>query len=359
MPIVYCADMRNRILIWCALLSAAGLTASPPASGQDGRAALQAACWQPAALAARPGENIPVRLHRPQSMRVANAPAPAAPIPAASTGVIRRVALPPGKRLIALTFDLCQTTGETAGYDGAIVDYLRSQRVKATFFAGGRWMLSHAVRTEQLLSDPLFEVGTHGWAHRNTRRLTGPGLIREITAPVAAYASIRAAFHREQCAAPHAAAFSVIPEQPHLFRFPFGACNAASRQAAADAGLVAIQWDFATGDPSPGQSARAIAAAILRNTRPGSIIIMHANGRGHHTAQALPMAIPALRAKGFQFATISELIAAGEPVFAQSCYNAHPGDIDKYDFLFSRKPPVTSPWITTSTHARTAPALPH
>ena len=68
-----------------------------------------------------------------------------------------------GKKLVALTLDLCETPGELAGYDGAIVDILRVRGVKATFFAGGQWMASHKARTGQLLSDPLFEVGTHGW----------------------------------------------------------------------------------------------------------------------------------------------------------------------------------------------------
>jgi hypothetical protein len=125
----------------------------------------------------------------------------------------------------------------------------------------------------------------------------------------------------------------------------------------ADAGLIPIQWDLATGDPSPSQSARAIAAAIVRGARPGSIVIMHANGRGYHTAEALALAIPALRAKGFEFATVSELIAAGQPVVTQTCYDAHPGDTDRYDFLFSRKPAVSSSWEPSISHARAAPTV--
>lgn len=351
--------MGNRSLIWYAAPLAAGLIGPLPASADDARATLQASCWQPAALAAKPGENFPVRLQRSLAMRMPNPSGAAAPAPAANTGVIRRVSLPAGRRLIALTFDLCETAGETAGYDGAIIDYLRSQRAKATFFAGGRWMLSHTERAQQLLSDPLFEIGTHGWAHRNTRLISGAELGREVGSPTLAYASIRSALSQRQCAGPHAAAFSTIPERPRLFRFPFGACNAASLQAVADAGLIAIQWDVATGDPSPNQSARAIAAAIVRGARPGSIIILHANGRGYHTAQALPLAIPALRAKGFEFATVSELIAAGEPAASQTCYDAHPGDTDRYDFLFGRKPAASSPWEPSVSHARAAPTVPH
>ena len=79
---------------------------------------------------------------------------------------------------------------------------------------------------------------------------------------------------------------------------------------------------------------------MVRQTKPGSIVISHANGRGYHTAEALPLAIPKLKAAGFEFVTISELLAAGKPVVEQRCYDSRPGDTDHYDFWF-RKPPLT------------------
>jgi peptidoglycan-N-acetylglucosamine deacetylase len=350
--------MKSNWQVWSAVALAAGLTSSSSAHAGE-RAALQAACWHPAALVATPGENVAVRASRSANLRVpsvedAGDAVGAAPI----RGAIRRVTLPPGRKLIALTFDLCETGGEVAGYDGPVVDYLRAQGVKATFFAGGRWMLSHKARAQQLLSDPLFEIGTHGWAHRNTRLLSGAELKREIAAPSSAYTAIRTELSQAQCAAPHAPAFSTIPQHPALFRFPFGACNAESLRAVSDAGLMAIQWDVATGDPSPHQSARAIANAMIRNSWPGSIVILHANGRGYHTAEALPMAIPALKAKGFEFVTVSELIAAGRPVVAETCYDSHPGDTDRYDFLLGRKPAASSPWEPVTSHVRASPTLP-
>src|SRR5262249_14399099 len=132
----------------------------------------------------------------------------------AGLGVVRRVALPAGKKLLALTFDLCETAGETAGYDGAIIDYLPDNRVNATLFAGGQWLISHKERAQQLLSDPLFEIGTHGWVHRNTRLLSGGELRREILAPSLAFAALRSELKTTQCAARHEAAFSAIPERP-------------------------------------------------------------------------------------------------------------------------------------------------
>lgn len=292
-------------------------------------------------------------------MRLPNPATVAAAAPTPFTGVVRRVTLPAGRKLVALTFDLCETAGETAGYDGAVIDYLRAHRIKATLFAGGQWMASHRERTGQLLSDPLFEMGTHGWAHRNTRLLNDAELKREIVAPVAAYTVLRSELRQAQCSLPHQAVFSAIPERPTLFRFPFGACNAAGLQAVADAGLTAIQWDVAPGDPSPNRSGRAIAEAMIRIARPGSIVVLHANGRGYHTAEALPLVIPALRAKGFEFVTVSELIAAGKPVVADTCYDSHPGDTDRYDFLFGRRPAAALLAREPSPpHDRAAPTVP-
>ena len=126
-----------------------------------------------------------------------------------------------------------------------------------------------------------------------------------------------------------------MPDRIRLFRFPFGSCHAEGLATAAHAGLLSIQWDVSTGDPSPLQSARAIADTMIRQVKPGSIILAHGNGRGHHTAAALPLALPKLRAMGYEFVTVSELLAAGEPVITPTCYDSRPGDTDKYDTLFA------------------------
>ena len=84
---------------------------------------------------------------------------------AVGEGVLRRVVPAGGAKLVALTFDLCEGSGEVAGYDGAIVDRLRAASVPATFFMGGRWAQSHEQRAMQLLADPLFEVGDHTYDH--------------------------------------------------------------------------------------------------------------------------------------------------------------------------------------------------
>jgi peptidoglycan-N-acetylglucosamine deacetylase len=95
----------------------------------------------------------------------------------------------------------------------------------------------------------------------------------------------------------------------------------------------------------------------VRNVRPGSIVIAHANGRGHHTAEALLVAIPKLKAMGFEFVTVSALIAAGRPVMSDTCYDSRPGDTDKYDFLVPKRPRVAGPANPgTTSNERQVPA---
>lgn len=286
-------------------------------------------CFTSGELAARPGEERPVKGNR--RFDAAEPPrvlAPFGPVPTTLRGAIRRVELPPGKKLIALTLDLCEQPGEVAGYDGRIIDLLRRENVKATLFVGGKWMRSHEGRFTQLMTDPLFEIGNHASGHRNLRLLSGRAQSEEIAGPQRAYEAIREDAGRNQCLAPIVAGSAA---RMALFRFPYGACNDASLAAVNEAGLLAIQWDVSTGDPWPGQTAEAIASSMVRGVRPGSIVIAHANGRGVNTAAGLPQAIAALKAKGYEFVTVGELLAAGRPVIVPSCYNAKPGDTDRYD----------------------------
>jgi peptidoglycan/xylan/chitin deacetylase (PgdA/CDA1 family) len=284
-------------------------------------------CWTPQALARTSAELKALRAHAKLDLdALKQEPLPAiAPAPPELRGSIRGVELPANEKLIALTFDLCETDGDVAGYDGRIVDLLRAQGVKATFFAGGKWMETHEERTAQLMADPNFEIGGHGLRHLDPTGLKAEALNEEIGLTEAAYARARKKLLAKQCANPAAVADKIIPEHLILFRFTYGSCNSAALAAAADHGQLAIQWDLVTGDPDPHRSAKAIAETILAKAHPGAIIVAHANGRGWHTADALALAIPKLKEQGYALVTVSELLAAGKPVIAASCYLEQPG----------------------------------
>jgi peptidoglycan/xylan/chitin deacetylase (PgdA/CDA1 family) len=282
-------------------------------------------CWTPQSLAATPAE---LRLRRASKFDLAALKQESlpdmTPVPEAERGSIRSVELPPGEKLIALTFDLCETAGMVAGYDGRIVDVLRAEGVKATFFASGKWLETHEERTAQLLADANFELGAHGLRHLDMRRLSGAALKDEIVLTKAAYARARKHLAAKQCAAP-GPSDTIIPERLSLIRFPYGSCNQVALNAVAEAGQLAIQWDVIAGDPDPRRSAKAIAETIVTQAHPGAIVVAHANGRGRNTAAALALAIPRLKAQGYRLVTVSELLKAGKPVIASSCYLTRPG----------------------------------
>jgi peptidoglycan/xylan/chitin deacetylase (PgdA/CDA1 family) len=317
--------MRRILGVAFLALAACGLGA---ASAED--QSLLNRCWTPQALAGKAQELRSVRSHLHLDLALLKQePLPSAsPVPQDLRGSIRSIALPPGEKLIALTFDLCETDGDVAGYDGRIVDLLRAQGVKATFFAGGKWMETHKERAEQLIADPNFEVGSHGLRHLDLARVSDQSLGDEILLTEAAYARARKGLLAQQCAADVKTA-NPLPERMSLMRFPYGRCNAKSLAAIADAGQLAIQWDLVTGDPDPHESAKDIVRTILTRVHPGAIIIAHANGRGWHTAEALALAIPKLREEGYSFVTVSELLEAGKPVIAANCYLTRPGDMPR------------------------------
>jgi len=371
--------MVRKIIFLLALgLVQFALCVSAPAAGP----------WTPAELAGKPEERHAGRMGAPDltppERTVPRNVLP--PLPSALRGSIRRVDTG-GEKLVALTFDLCELADQATGYDGAVVDVLRSEGAPATFFAGGKWMRSHPVRAMQLLADPLFEVGSHAWTHGNfgvldTARMREQidwtqaqyELTRESLARLAAERGDRQTLVRlasggdgpdnsvrrsdgldgaenpidpasgnvgrgghggqAEPAATIPGNPARIPDSIHVFRFPYGRCRAEALDMLASKGLAAIQWDVNMMDAARTRNAQAVARDVERGVKPGSIVLGHANGFGHATAEALQIIIPALRARGYRFVTVSSLLASGKAVTAPDCYDSRSGDTALYDAMF-------------------------
>lgn len=259
---------------------------------------------------------------------------------------IRRVRLPDDQKLVALTFDLCEQADEITGYDRAIVNTLREKGVKATFYAGGKWMQSHREKTMQLMADPLFEIGNHGWTHGNLRLMTGSKMHEQIDWTQAEYQTIRNALWQKARSHGLESEMNNIPELPRTLRFPYGTCSTESLNAVNHRGLDAVQWDVVSGDPG----GIAPAANIIQSVHPGSIVVFHANGRGRGTAAALPIIIEGLKRKGFDFVTVSDLLALAPADTKSECYEVKPGDNKHYDAQFGEG--------TVSIRHKRSPAVP-
>jgi peptidoglycan/xylan/chitin deacetylase (PgdA/CDA1 family) len=190
---------------------------------------------------------------------------------------------------IALTFDACQTAGDPTGYDEAIIRILNGTHTPATLFLGGLWMQQHPTQTRALAANPLFELGNHSWSHLDFTELSPEEMSREI---------LRA----------QDAMYQLTGRQPTLFRFPFDTYTDDALAVVGQHGLRAIQADVITGDADPRISTGDIVNTVTARTQNGSIIIMHMNTHGWHTAEALPPLIQRLHDQGYTFVTVSQLL---------------------------------------------------
>lgn len=196
---------------------------------------------------------------------------------------------PRNRPQVALTFDLCQTKSKPAGFDSAIIAILQEKQAAATFFAGGLWLQSHPQEAQLLASEPLFELGNHSWSHPDFRKTDAETISAEINSTEKLLTALTGHSSR-------------------LFRLPFGYADERVLKSVAANNVRIIQWDVVTGDPDRQVLAADIVAAVKHGAKNGSIFIMHANGRGWHTAEALPQVIDLLRRRGFELVTVSKLL---------------------------------------------------
>ena len=193
------------------------------------------------------------------------------------------------KPYVALTFDLCQKPELPAWFDKGIVDVLNEYEAPATFFMGGDWMRTHVDETLLLASNPNFEMGNHSWSHPDL-----PGLSAEVIS--------------SEIVQTQNLLYKLTGRQSRLFRLPAGKYDDLTLGMIALHGLYTIQWDVETGDPDPTIDAERMNWAVRQRVQKGSIIVMHANGRGWHTAEALPQMIEYLREQGYTLVTVSQLL---------------------------------------------------
>lgn len=182
---------------------------------------------------------------------------------------------------IAISFDCAWGTEHT----DAILSALAEAGVCATFFTVQFWAEEHADYLKKV-SDAGHEVGTHSATHSYMSRQSE--------------AEIRAELESSS------QAITAVTGKPvTLFRPPYGDYDDLLIDTCRDMGIMPVQWDVDSLDWKD-LSAADIAERIISRVKSGSIILCHNNGL--HTAEALPIVIDALHAKGFTFVPIGELI---------------------------------------------------
>jgi peptidoglycan-N-acetylglucosamine deacetylase len=211
---------------------------------------------------------------------------PGAAVPAAYAHGAR------SERRIALTFDAC-TTHDPTPYDPRVTAELEALRVPATLFVGGGWAEEEPAQLRALARDPLFEIGNHTFTHPHLTRVSDAAIREELLRTQAVIAA-------------------ETGRVPTLFRPPYGEYDARVLRVAASLGLRTVEYDLPSGDPDAHATKDALVGWVLREARPGSIVVMHMNHPRFHTAEALPEIVAGLRARGFELVTVGELLRSSE-----------------------------------------------
>jgi peptidoglycan-N-acetylglucosamine deacetylase len=213
-------------------------------------------------------------------------------------------------KLVALTFDLdMDAQMAAAARTGAVwlnkdaLGYLESRKLHATLFMTGMWAEVYPALAREIASKPNFEIGDHSYSHP------------AFHTPCYRLAGVSRVEQARQIALAQKAIERSTGVLPKYFRFPGGCYDREALDLVHAAGLIPVEWSVNSIDAFNSYP-QQIVSTVLSEVKPGSIVVMHLHGGANapSTGQALRLLIPALEKRGYQFVTVTELLAAGTPI---------------------------------------------
>ena len=203
----------------------------------------------------------------------------------------------PGLREIALTFDDGPHPGETP----QLLEILAELKVPATFFVVGKM----AEQYPDLIKAEVeggHEMANHTYNHVNLNKLT----------PVEAATEIKACGNVVE---------DITGVRPRLFRPPGGDYCDRVVNVAACLGYTTVLWTANSGDYD-GASPEALWMKVRTRTGPGGVVLFH-DGMPN-TLQILPQVVEYYRGLGYQFVTVSKLMADRNRMAAETLAQPKP-----------------------------------
>jgi peptidoglycan/xylan/chitin deacetylase (PgdA/CDA1 family) len=194
------------------------------------------------------------------------------------------------RRVVALTFD----DGPNGSFTNEVLDILRREHVRATFFMIGENARRYPAIAARIAREGHV-IGNHTDSHPAAFALEPTHYLR------------REIDHAEK------SIYAATGVLPRLFRPPQGLRSPWLMQVLREDSLVAVTWDDAPMDWLP-YGAKDLVASTLQQAHPGAIILLHdgLNLARHPdrsaTVEALPGIIETLRAQGYSFVTVPELL---------------------------------------------------
>ncbi|MGZ3497951.1 MAG: polysaccharide deacetylase family protein [Vulcanimicrobiaceae bacterium] len=210
---------------------------------------------------------------------------------------------PADEKVVALTYD----DGPNPPYTDQILSVLEREHVHATFFVVGRAVRAYPQTVRREARDG-HAIGNHTWDHAH--------LI------VLRRSEIHHSLQRTD-----AAVYAITRQHPKLMRPPFGARDWPVMQVAQKLGYTVVMWSVPLAKDWEYPPAPVIAKRILPYVKDGSIIVLHDGNRGQLCAiqhlnphicdrsqdvEATRIIVESLKAQGYRFVTIPELIELGK-----------------------------------------------
>ena len=184
---------------------------------------------------------------------------------------------------IAMTFD----DGPARGNTTRLLDILKERNIPATFFVISGKATSNASLLRRMVSEG-HEIGNHTITHGNLAKFSNAGIRKEL----------------DGC---HKAIVDACGVAPTIFRPPYGAIKSAQKQWIFDEyGYTTVLWSV---DPRDWQrpGVNVVARRLVEGARPGGVLLAH--DIHEPTIEAMPQVFDELLRRGFQFVTVSQLMA--------------------------------------------------
>src|SRR4051794_36976846 len=197
---------------------------------------------------------------------------------------------PRDTRRIALTFD----DGPCRGSTEELLDTMAVLDVRGTFFCVGVNVETNPDVLRRIESDG-HTIGNHSYRHSRRAGLSPR--------------------NRDHIERGETAIVDVLGKAPRLYRPPWGWLVPWEGRRLRQLGYTIVGWDVYTVDwQIPEPDAAEVAASAIRDTRPGSIFALHdafplkMSWSKTVTVDAVRRIVPALRAQGYEFVTVDELL---------------------------------------------------
>ncbi|HAA38392.1 MAG TPA: deacetylase [Firmicutes bacterium] len=182
---------------------------------------------------------------------------------------------------IAISFD----ASWGAEFTPKILEILRENKLKTTFFLTGLWIDKYPELVKQIAAEG-HELGNHTATHPHLNSLDKEAIIKELTSV-------------------HNSLKELSGQEITLFRPPFGEYSNKVIETCSEFGYQTIQWSVDSLDWKE-ISKDEIVKRVTSQLHPGAIVLFHNNGR--YTADALPEIISFATENGYKIVPISQLL---------------------------------------------------